>query len=57
MMGALVAGRGARERGDRRLEVKVDSIEGGLYSETAMRDSTDDDDVYYPRGRRPREDK
>ena len=25
MMGVLVAGRGARERGDRRLEVKVDS--------------------------------
>ena len=25
MMGVLIAGRGARERGDRRLEVKVDS--------------------------------
>ena len=25
MMGVLIAGRGTRERGDRRLEVKVDS--------------------------------
>ena len=35
MMGVLIAGRGARERGDRRLKVKVDSKRCGPQNKEA----------------------
>ena len=36
MMGVLIAGRGARERGDRRLKVKVDSKRCGPQNKEAL---------------------
>ena len=56
MMGVLIAGRGARERGDRRLEVRTHSNIGGPVKPATVAKDDDDDDVYYSKGRRPRED-
>ena len=60
-MSMLGAGRGARERGGRRLEVEVNSKRRigpshyvrGLVCGWSLLKHDDDDDVYYPRGRRP----
>ena len=61
----LGAGKGARERGGRRLEVEVNSKRRSprhdvsnlvLCFHVLWGGHDDDDDVYYSKGRRPRED-